>query len=114
MKTKTSNKKPVQSKGSKRQQKKKLIVTSVAVGVAGILGYFGWKYLNNKRGTKKDSDIDAVLKNMSTTYHNDPVVNSSTKPKVSTTTAKVNYSSTSAKTSASDDFPLKKGSEGNN
>jgi hypothetical protein len=116
-KNKTSKKKAVSKNAtSKKHQKKKIIVTSVAVGAAGILGYFGWKYLKNKRQSKKGSDIDAVLQNMSTTYHMDPVINTTPKPKLSTST-KTNYSSSTTNTitsSSVDDFPLKKGSKGNN
>ena len=33
---------------AKKQKKKKLIVTTLAVGATGILGYFGWQYLKKK------------------------------------------------------------------
>jgi peptidoglycan hydrolase-like protein with peptidoglycan-binding domain len=104
-KTKTSNKKAV----GKKLQKKKIIVTSVAVGAAGILGYFGWKYLKARKGKIKTNDIDAVLKNMSETYHDSPLVS----PKAtSTSTKKSTYTSPTPKITATDNFPLKKGSMG--
>jgi cytoskeletal protein RodZ len=113
----TTNKRTSVKKTSpKKQQKKKIIVTSVAVGAAGILGYFGWKYLKKRKDSSKDSDIDAVLKNMSKSYDSSPLVTAPPKPK--TVSAKSSYSSstanTSTATSTSDDFPLKKGSKGNN
>jgi len=108
MKAKITNK----NTRSKKQQKKKIIVTSVAVGAAGILGYFGWKYLKKKKEAKKTDDIDAVLKNMSKTYETTPVVTNPPRPK--TTTTKTNYSSTTANTISKEDFPLKKGSKGSN
>jgi len=104
MKAKTKN-----IKLGKKQQKKKIIVTSVAVGAAGILGYFGWKYLKARRQKTKTDDIDAVLKNMSETYHDTAVIN--TQPK--STTSKT-ATSTPARSTVSDEFPLKKGSKGNN
>lgn len=113
---KTTNKKTAAKKTSaKKQQKKKIIVTSVAVGAAGILGYFGWKYLKKRKGNAKDNDIDAVLKNMRKSYETSPLV--TTPPKIKTTStntqSKTTYTSSST-SSASDDFPLKKGSKGNN
>lgn len=106
----TTNKKTSNRKRTK-QQKKKIIVTSVAVGAAGILGYFGWKYLENKKEAKKTNDIDAVIKNMSSTYSTSTIVNNPPKPKTTTTSIKTNSTSS---TTSSDGFPLKKGSKGNN
>jgi hypothetical protein len=112
MKKKT---KAVKKTINRKQQKKKIIVTSVAVGAAGILSYFGWKYLKNKRESKKTNDIDAVVKSMSKTYETTtPLVSSSPKTKIASTTTqpKTTYTSSTA-SSSSDDFPLKKGSKGN-
>jgi cytoskeletal protein RodZ len=115
---KTINKKSsVKKTSNKKQQKKKIIITSVAVGAAGILGYFGWKYLKNKRESKKTNDIDAVLKNMSSMHDNSLTVDTSSRPKTKTTSTnnqtKTNYTSSTA-INTTDDFPLKKGSKGNN
>jgi hypothetical protein len=119
MKVKTLNKKTVAKKGAIKGRKKKIIVTSVAVGAAGILGYFGWKYLKNKKDAKKTSDIDAVLKNMST-IHDTSISTNTSKPKTSTTSTKTRtYSSTNTTASSNtnssvSDFPLKKGSKSDN
>jgi peptidoglycan hydrolase-like protein with peptidoglycan-binding domain len=106
----TKNKTSKKSSG-KKLQKKKIIVTSVAVGAAGILGYFGWKYLKKKKESKNDGDITAVLKNMSTTYETSPLVTSPPKLKTTSTKSATTYSTAS---SSGDSFPLKKGSKGPN
>jgi len=100
----------------KKQQKKKIIVTSVAVGAAGILGYFGWKYLKKKRHSTKTDDIDAVLKNMSKMYETTELVASAPRPKpVTTSTRTGSYTSKVASpVSTPSEFPLKKGSKGSN
>lgn len=100
----------------KKQQKKKMIVTSVAVGAAGILGYFGWKYLKRRKESKKTNDIDAVLKNMSKTYETTPLITSPPKSKTTTTGSKTSsYSSTgTSNVSSSNVFPLRKGNKGSN
>jgi hypothetical protein len=92
---------------AKKQKKKKIIVTTLAVGATGILGYFGWQYLKKKKQAKKE-DIDSLIKNI-----DKPIVlsNDSTttvKPKAKTTTTV--YKPTV--TERSDGFPLKKGSKG--
>lgn len=91
---------------AKKQKKKKIIVTTLAVGATGILGYFGWQYLKKKKQAKKD-DIDSLIKNI-----DKPIVLSNdtttTKPKVKTTTTV--YKPTVA--DRNDEFPLKKGSKG--
>ncbi len=107
MKTKNKSK----AKSGKKQQKKKIIVASVAVGAAGILGYFGWQYLKKKKESKKTGDMDSVLKTINTkpNYEVSPVYNP---PKPKTT---VNSSITTPKTTADvSGFPLKKGSKSNN
>lgn len=92
---------------AKKQKKKKILVTTLAVGATGILGYFGWQYLQKKKQAKKD-DIDTLIKNI-----DKPIVlsNSTTsvKPKAATT---INTSYKPRVTSVNDDFPLKKGSQG--
>src|SRR5437899_11515365 len=105
MKTKTKNK-----TGSNKKQKKKIIVATVAVGAAGILGYFGWQYLKKKKDGKRISDMSADLKKISAAADsNIPVVYDL--PKSKATATKKNMSSV---TSVSSEFPLAKGSKGNN
>lgn len=98
---------------AKKKQKKKIIITSIAVGAAGILGYFAWRYLKKKKDSQKD-DLNlltpaatSIPKNVDADYsavYTPPKTKPSVKPK--TTTA--SYQSTG------DSFPLKRGSKGNN
>ena len=107
MKTKSKTK----ARSVKKQQKKKIIVASVAVGAAGILGYFGWQYLKKKKESKKSGDMDALLRTISTTSNSNvsPVYNLP-KPKATVT----NSITTPKITADVSGFPLKKGSKGNN
>jgi peptidoglycan hydrolase-like protein with peptidoglycan-binding domain len=108
-----SNKVP-KTRPGKKQQKKKIIVTSVAVGAAGILGYFGWKYLKKKRQSGKTDDIDAVLKNMSKTYETTDLIARAPRPRPVTTSTKTSSNSSKEPSNISivSEFPLKKGSKG--
>lgn len=111
MKTKAVSKKRVASKApsKKKSDKKRLIITTLAVSATGILGYFGWQYFKKKRQTKLGhSDIDTILKNM-----DQPIVLTPNppKPKVRPRTT---YTQPSLVAERTDDFPLKKGSEGEN
>lgn len=110
MKTKTASKKSAPSKApsKKKSQKKRLIVTTLAVGATGILGYFGWQYFKKKRQTKTaHSDIDAIIKNM-----DQPIVLTPDPPKRKVP-PRTTYSQSSV-IERTDDFPLKKGSKGDN
>ena len=99
------------TKSGKKQQKKKIIVASVAVGAAGILGYFGWQYLKNRKEKKNGNDVDAVLKQMTTANNETSSVYNPPKLKTVTKTASIVSSNNTADLSS---FPLKKGSKGNN
>ncbi len=96
-------------KSNKKQQTKKIILTSFAVGAAGILGYFGWQYLKKKRKTNGDIDAEKLLSqaNIPAIYHPLPA---SPKPKSpGKTSASAYQSSATIDRSA---FPLQKGSRG--
>lgn len=115
MKARTKNKARRKPSGSKKQQKKKIIIASIAVGAVGILGYFGWQYLKKRKDTRKAAELDEVLKTTSVITNNDNNYNSSyTLPK--TTVAPKSNTSYSASQPAIDksSFPLKKGSKGDN
>ena len=105
MKTKNKTK----PKSGKKQQKKKIIIASVAVGTAGILGYFGWQYLKKGKESKKTGDMDAVVKQANAINIETPSAYNLPKPK--TTTRSTTVTSNTNELSA---FPLKKGSKGNN
>ena len=87
---------------AKRQQKRKLVLTTLAVGATGILGYFGWQYYKKKRSTKGE-DLESLISKIQ-----EPVVTPvfTSGPKVAKpSTTYVPPASTSS-------FPLKKGSRG--
>src|SRR6266496_1585530 len=110
MKTKNKNTK-TKSASNKKQKQKKIIVTSFAVGAAGILGFFGWQYLKKKKENKKSADLDAALKTVNTsavTYKPNSVY---VEPKTIYTPKKTSTTSTVVDNNS---FPLKKGSKGNN
>ena len=112
MKTKNKNTK-AKSASNKKQKQKKIIVTSFAVGAAGILGFFGWQYLKKKKEGKKYSDLDTALKTVNTpavTYKPDSVF---VEPKT-TYTPKKTSTATSTTVVDNNSFPLKKGSKGKN
>lgn len=94
---------------NKKQQKKKLILTVIAVGAAGVLGYFGWQYLKRKKatGSTNPNDLDEVLKTVAAnnnTITNDIPAASTVKPKPASSATKSQADKTG--------FPLKKGSKG--
>ncbi|TCZ68351.1 peptidoglycan-binding domain-containing protein [Flaviaesturariibacter aridisoli] len=99
MKAKTKKKAP-----PKKQQKKTLILTAFAVGASGILGYFGWQYFRKKREARKNADLDALIKAMPPA----PVTPDTPAP------APRPRSRANSGNGGSDDFPLKKGSKGEN
>jgi cytoskeletal protein RodZ len=106
MKAKQKNKSRSNNKASNKQQKKKIIVASLAVGAAGILGYFGWQYLKKKKEAKGGAELDESLKPVNNSVNYEVPV---TIPKATT---KPSYTSTTI--TPKSDFPLKKGSKGEN
>lgn len=108
---KTVAKKPL----AKKQQQKKIMIASIAVGAAGILGYFGWQYFQKIRKSKNGTDIDTILQTSSgsSTYETPAPAKVKSAPKPAGTS----YSSTvttSKPAIAAPGFPLKKGSKGSN
>jgi hypothetical protein len=122
-KTKIKSSSPRKS-SSKKQQTKKIIIASVAVGAAGILGYFGWQYFKKKREAKKNGDLDLLLQSgiipqaggtkPATPAYTPPYVALYVPPKSATSSGSTYNSSPTANNAASTGFPLKKGSKGNN
>jgi peptidoglycan hydrolase-like protein with peptidoglycan-binding domain len=90
---------------AKKQKKKKIIVTTLAVGATGILGYFGWQYFKKKKGTKKE-DMSSLINKINDPIITEPIL--TTKPK----TATKKITSTPPFIERGNDFPLKKGSKG--
>lgn len=92
---------------SKRKQRtKKIIITSLAVGATGIIGYFGWQYFKKKKAAKHD-DIETLIKNL-----DQPIVTQPLPPAPKPKNQPKTYSYSTPE--RNDDFPLKKGSKGEN
>lgn len=90
---------------NKKPKKKRIIVTTLAVGVSGILGYFGWQYLQKKKQSRKE-DIDSLVSKIT-----EPIITESiTAPRQAP--AKKKAAAKSVIAERNDDFPLKKGSKG--
>ena len=103
----------------KKQHKKKIVLTTLAVSAAGILGYFGWQYFK-KQKEKKSGNIDEILKskiNPIEPFH-PPIVDTPvwTKPKIKPRPKQkpvvVDIPNYEDIPKASDGFPLKRGSKG--
>ena len=106
---KAATKTATKARSKKKQLKKKIIVSTLAVGATGILGYFGWQYLKKKKAQKSaNADIDSVLQNME-----QPIVLTPSLPKPKTKTKTSTYTPSSI-VERNDDFPLTKGSKGEN
>lgn len=93
---------------ARKQQKKKLIITTLAVGATGILGYFGWQYFKKKSAKNDHADIDTILKNL-----DQPIVSTPEPPKPRTKRRTTSYTP-SPTVERTDSFPLLKGSKGEN
>ncbi len=112
-KTKPRAKKRAGSKGStKKSQAKRIIITSVAVAAAGVLGYFGWKYIKARKDKKNGIDQGANNTGLpSTDFPADIPVYT---PPVTTPKPKSSGGSYSPPRTINNSggFPLKKGSKG--
>ena len=100
----------------KKDNKKIIVLTAIAVGATGILGYFGWKYYKKKKDSKSN-DLEEVLKTRTTipTMPTTPVYNNyPDTPRVSTPKIKATpiYTPAAEPVTRNDDFPLKRGSRG--
>lgn len=110
MKTKSKGK---ALSSTKKKQSKKIIIASVAVGAAGILGYFGWQYLKKRKAAGKGSDLDAALKTSIDTNYTPPSVYTTPKSKPRPVSTAPVFTIPKA-ASDTNGFPLKKGSKGSN
>ncbi len=114
MKAKPKSKRKSKTGTRKKQQSKKIIIASIAVGAAGILGYFGWQYLKKRKEAKRGNDLDEVLKTTNTSVTNNTSYTPAptyTAPKPKTTNSSFVAPKAATDTNA---FPLQKGSRGNN
>lgn len=92
---------------AKKQKKKKIIITTLAVGATGILGYFGWQYYKKKKQPKRD-DMQVLINKVQDPVITEPIV----APKTKITSRQITYKPPVVE--RVDDFPLKKGSKGEN
>ncbi len=103
---------------NKKSQKKKIVITTLAVGAAGILGYFGWQYYKKKKAANKDSDADIIFKRktvadpipvITDTPVYQPIIKPKSKPKPKPVYENPYVDVTPV---SKDGFPLKRGSKG--
>lgn len=106
MKAKTKNK-SLKKTSTKKRQVKKIIVASITVGAAGILGYFGWQYFK-KKNQAGSSDLDEALKKVKLPVQNEP--SSKVIRTAKSRPVKRTYIPDASTTNG--EFPLKKGSKG--
>ncbi len=89
----------------------KLILATLTIGAAGVLGYFGWQIIKKKRGSKNANLDEELLK-----LHSSVPADTTTHTTHTDTTIHIPADTTTKKggikSAASDQFPLKKGSKG--
>ncbi|HEX9510594.1 MAG TPA: hypothetical protein VF939_08925 [Puia sp.] len=103
---------------SDKQHKKKVLLISIGVGAAGVLGYFGWQFYKKRKqrngGDRAYNYLDSFLKTA-------PVVSADTLPAIPATSLpssgplKPRHAATAGSSlapSEDTDFPLRKGSKG--
>jgi hypothetical protein len=88
------------SKPGKGNNAGRIIMTTVAMSVAGIAGYFGWQYLKKRKASRADAGI--TITDMDVVVPDKP-----TKPIKEPPVTKQGWTK-----STNDDFPLRKGSKG--
>ena len=98
----------------------KIVLATLTIGAAGVVGYFGWQYYKKKKESKSDNLDNELLKihptttsNPSDTTHRTTVTDTPYTPPADTTGTKGTKTKSSSSGSG-DDFPLKKGSKGDN
>ncbi len=129
VRSKSAGRKPSSRPQAKtRKGQPSIVLTALAVGAVGILGYLGWQYVR-KRKMDKSADLDAMLNNQSASASLLPASSFPTST-IATSTATPSYvdaglvnktitSSIHPRTdtritsrSTTGSFPLKKGSKG--
>jgi hypothetical protein len=90
-----------------KKRKKQLIAMGLAVGAAGVLGYFTWQYFNHRKKTGNGAAND-VLMPIAEQSGEPPVMKATTPLPRRKETIPVRFSSQLVKMQ----FPLKKGSKG--
>jgi hypothetical protein len=101
---------------SKKKAKSKIILTSLAVGAVGILGYLAWQFYTKRKASRGsgNTDLRTILPGATTSAIYPPASSTpSASAAVSVPLPKPAAQSTTAKkvTTALSSFPLKKGSK---
>ncbi|PWV45929.1 peptidoglycan-binding protein [Chitinophaga sp. S165] len=103
----------------------KIVLTTLSLGAIGILGYLGWQYMKSRK-SKKGANLDeTLLQNNGSGRGNtfpsgislEPIVpgaGSSIPDNVNIPPISIPNRGSGKSTKATDDFPLKKGSKGDN
>jgi hypothetical protein len=117
VKTKSKKASLADKSSNKKQQKKKIILWSVGLGAAGVLGYFGWQYFKKKKSEAKNDDVDVILNTSNGTQNNhrpDAPVFIKPKPVKPKPVYQPSYDPTNTESlpNNKEGFPLKKGSKG--
>jgi hypothetical protein len=116
-KTTRTRKAALRRQPTKKKAKSDIMLTTLAVGAAGILGYLGWQYLRKKKSSSGSSDLYAMLNTSGNAVNPPASVYTPPTPDVAANSPvpkKTTASSSTSPTSspAADGFPLKKGSKG--
>lgn len=108
---------------TKKKAKSNIILTTLAVGAAGILGYLGWQYYKKRKASKAaaSTDLTTILQSnaastlypaSSNVYTDTTATPSYVPPVTSSASTGSSASKTASSSAASSSFPLKKGSKG--
>lgn len=107
---------PKRKPPSKKKAKSNIILTALAVGAAGILGYLGWQFYKKRKASRSFSSANADLTTILPSTSTVATAASSNPPApvpivpIPRTNTKTN--TTKAATVSANSFPLKKGSKG--
>lgn len=119
MKTTSRKTKPAARRKQPSKAKAKIMLTTLAVGAAGILGYLGWTYYKKRKSARSsaDADLNRILQPASSTASlyptSTPPRTDTIIPPAPTVTSSPRSRSSSPKpttATATTVFPLKKGS----
>lgn len=126
MKTTTKSKTPRKSKPAaqpkkapKKKVKSNIVLTTLAISAAGILGYLGWQYYKKRKAARTSSpDLDTYLQPLPSTYVNPGTDTPSTEKQASLPSGakdtSTRVSTTAPKPATANTtgiFPLKRGSK---
>lgn len=101
------------SKQPTSKKAKSIMLTTLAVGAAGILGYLGWQYYRKRKASKEaaNTDLKTILQ-PGTTEAIYPYTDSTATPAYVPPASSSVSSGSKTTTTTSSGFPLKRGSKG--